>query len=243
MAIFNKAMHRKWKRRVYVDLLAGTGRCALQSGQEFDGSPLLGIKCQPPFSCVVAVDRAGNLLDALRHRVRGAAEIIDGDCNDPTTIRRVRSLIDPSALSLCFIDMLGIEVAFETVRQVTTDLRMDVLITFQVNDLTRNLHSAVKSGSERHDRFFGTTEWLRVVKDHEAGRGTSSDVASALTDFYCARLSTIGYRHVAQLHRLMRNTMNAPLYRLVLAAKHELGATFFRKISRIEYDGQRNLFG
>jgi hypothetical protein len=39
----------------------------------------------------------------------------------------------------------------------------------------------------------------------------------------------------------MKNTQNTPLYRLVLAGKHERSTDFFKKISRYEYSGQRGL--
>lgn len=243
MEIFNKAMFRKWERRIYLDLLAGTGRCVLETGEEFAGSPILGVETCPAFTKVIAVDRAGPLIDALRVRMKGRAEIVEGDCNDSAVIVQLRALLDPSALSLCFVDMLGLEVAFETIRQLTDGLRMDLLITFQVNDLTRNMPGSIRRGGARLTRFFGTDGWLEVVRSQESGLLESADVASALTDFYCARLSTIGYQHVAQLHRLMRNSTNAPLYRLVLAARHERAAEFFRKISRIEFSGQRTLLG
>ena len=67
------------------------------------------------------------------------------------------------------------------------------------------------------------------------------DLAAALTDFYCGQLKTLGYTHVEAHKRLMRNATSAPLYRLILAAKHERAIDFFQKISKIESDGQRGL--
>lgn len=66
-----------------------------------------------------------------------------------------------------------------------------------------------------------------------------SDRATALCDFYGEQLAQIGYGQVEQLHRLMKNRRNAPLYRLLLASRHPRATEFFRKIAAIEHDGQR----
>jgi three-Cys-motif partner protein len=84
-------------------------------------------------------------------------------------------------------------------------------------------------------------DWRDAVQRFQRGETSAPDLATALTDFYCEQLRTLGYDYVAPLQRLMRNTINAPLYRLILAGKHPRAAEFFQKISRIEYDGQRGL--
>jgi hypothetical protein len=44
MKIFSQGMKRRWPHRVYVDLLAGPGRRVdRDTGEEFDGSPLLAL--------------------------------------------------------------------------------------------------------------------------------------------------------------------------------------------------------
>jgi three-Cys-motif partner protein len=137
--------------------------------------------------------------------------------------------------------MLGLDVWFTTLEALTTDRRMDLLITLQVSDLTRNAVSAStdQQDPDRFDRFFGSPDWRRVVADCTSRRTGNADLATALTHFYTEQLSTIGYPHVHELHVLMKNTRNAPLYRLVLAAKHERAVTFFKSIADIEHSGQR----
>jgi three-Cys-motif partner protein len=143
-----------------------------------------------------------------------------------------------------FVDCLGMEVELETIGRLTKDRKMDLLLTFQVNDVTRNVPLALRGeqDAERIDRFFGTTAWRNVAARFDRAAIASPDLAAALTDFYCDRLKTIGYTHVEPHQRLMRNTMSAPLYRLILAAKHARAIDFFQKISRIQSDGQRDLF-
>jgi len=245
MGIVNKAMHKRWSHRPYVDLMAGPGRCILENNnEEFDGSPLRALKCEPPFTSVLLVEYVPRLLGALRVRTAdygSRVQILEGDCNDPAVIKRVREALPVNALTVAFADMLGLDVKFDTLKRLTHGRRIDLAITFQVSDLVRNVPRIIRGDADgrRLDEFFGTPRWRKAVADAEQGRSATSAIGDALTDFYIQRLGTLGYSNVQPLHRLMKNTSNAPLYRLVLAGKHERAAEFFEKISKIEYSGQR----
>lgn len=79
MSIFNGSMKDKWDR-VYLDLMAGPGRCVEDdTGAEFEGSPLLAIKQKIAFSEVVLVEGEPRLADALRRRMGASARVIAGD--------------------------------------------------------------------------------------------------------------------------------------------------------------------
>ena len=248
MSIFNGGMKKLWGSRVYLDLLAGCGRNVLKDAtEEFDGSPLLALACTPAFSDMLFVEQDPNLAAALRARVQargGRPDLVEvADANAPALAEMVRERFSPRALGLMFVDCLGMEVELETVARLTKDRKMDLLLTFQVNDVTRNVPLALKGeqDADRIDQFFGTTAWRNVATRFDLADIASPDLAAALTDFYCDQLKTIGYTHVEPHQRLMRNTMSAPLYRLILAAKHARAIDFFQKISRIQSDGQRDL--
>jgi three-Cys-motif partner protein len=167
--------------------------------------------------------------------------ILTADCNSRGTITEIRRLIGPRMLTLCFVDNLGLSVTFETIRSlVDGDRPIDLMFTFQVNDLTRNIDDAMTSAEGlRFDAFFGSPRWRDVIRRFDHGDTARSDRATALADFYGEQLGLIGYAHVDQLHRIMKNTRNAPLYRLLLASRHPRATDFFRKIAAIEHDGQR----
>jgi len=244
--IFNRGMYIRWPRRFYVDLMAGPGRCITANGDEFAGSPVLAAESEPHFEKCVFVESEPVLQEALKARTLAFAErarLVAGDCNDPAIIKRIRREVPATALSVTFVDMLGLDVWFSTLAALTSGRRMDLLITLQVSDMTRNAASAhaEQQDPERFERFFGSPEWRRVVADCASRRTSNVDLATALTQFYIERLASIGYPHVHELHVLMKNTRNAPLYRLVLAARHERAVTFFRSIAKIEHSGQRGL--
>lgn len=68
----------------------------------------------------------------------------------------------------------------------------------------------------------------------------ASDLGGAFEDFYAERLATIGYMHRTQLNRSMKNTRNAPLYRVMLFSKHALAVKLFDASSA--NSDQRGLF-
>lgn len=246
MSIFNAGMKNLWAQRGYIDLMAGPGRgIDRETNDEFDGSPLLALQCDPPFTQAVFVDDDPDSTSALSSRTESQAArrtVLTADCNAPATIAEVRRIIGSNTLTLCFVDNLGLNVVFETIRALVAGGRpIDLIFTFQVNDLTRNIDEALTSAADgaRFDAFFGEPRWREVIARHDRGEGTRSDRATALADFYGEQLGTLGYGQVAQLHRLMKNTRNAPLYRLLLASQHPRAVDFFHKIARIEHDGQR----
>ena len=245
MRIFSQGMKNLWGARVFVDLLAGPGRCIDdENGDEFDGSPLLAINCAEPFSRIVLIEQAPELCDALRQRAGRKACVIPGDCNNPDVIQKVRAEFTPKTLGLAFVDNLGLDVPLVTLAQLTEAVRIDLVITFQIGDLTRNLEN-VLDGWESEDRwtaFFGSANWLDVVNGGRARNESPSEIATRLMNFYGDRLGAIGYPHITHSHQFMRNSRNVALYRLLLASKHQRAVEFFQKIAQIEPGGQRRLF-
>jgi three-Cys-motif partner protein len=246
MSIFNGGMKYHWPQRAYVDLMAGPGRCVeREAGEEFDGSPILATQSEPQFSTVILVESDDKAATALTTRTAAAADrrkVIRRDCNATATITEVRHVVG-RMLTLCFIDNLGLNVTLATIRSLSEGNRpIDFLVTVQVNDLTRNMDTALSSADgDRFDAFFGSPQWREVIRRFDRGEIAVADRAAALCNFYGEQLAGLGYGYVEQLHRLMKNTRNAPLYRLLLASRHPRGAEFFRKIAAIEYGGQRNL--
>jgi three-Cys-motif partner protein len=247
MQIFSAGMKIKWGARGYLDLMAGPGRCYVRETlDEFDGSAVLACATTPSFDALVFVERDQTNADALAHRTiaaHGRRTVIAADCNAPETIAVIRQRLSSNMLFFGFVDLLGFDVAFDTIAAIVADRRMDLAITFHVGDVNRNIGDALQTvEGERLDRFFGASGWREVVHRFERGQIDRADLPTALADYYGARLQTIGYVVLEQLHRTMRNNRNAPLYRLLLASGHKRGGEFFRKIAAIEHDGQRGLF-
>jgi three-Cys-motif partner protein len=242
MSIFNVGMKNKWER-VYIDLMAGPGRCVEDdTGDEFDGSPLLAVSQKEPFTEAVLIEGDATLAAALRQRVDRRATVVEADCNDTAVIGQLRDRLGYGRLGLAFADNLGLDVTLTTLKTLTHDRKVDLCITFQVGDLKRNLRRALKGDdAARWTAFFGEG-WAPVAGDAERKNLSAEETANVLLDFYGRQLADMGYTHVRHSRRVMKNSRNVGLYRLVLAGKHERAGQFFDEISKIEPGGQRGLF-
>lgn len=240
MDIFAKGM-KKWGNRGYIDLMSGPGRCRLENGEEFEGSPVLSLGA--PFTHRVFVEADATLVAALRTRVEGQGTIIEGDCNAPDVVEAIRRTIPANALSLAFADNLGTDVTFETIAALTDNRSMDLMIVFQAQDFTRNIADALSGADDpaRVDAFFGNGGWREVATAAKARNATPGEVTADLLEFYESRLRSLGYAYIAGTRRAMKNSKNAMQYRLLLAGRHPRAEEFFRKIDAIEPSGQRGL--
>lgn len=238
-AIFANAMKGKW-RLVYLDLMAGPGHCEID-GKHYAGSPLRSL---PPlqFSSRIFIDDNPVNSAALASRVGDHGIVLTDDCTSPTSVARMRKETEGYALGLAFVDNLGLDIGLESLRAITTDRRIDLVIVFQLQEITRNL-SFVRSGdydTDKWDRFFGTTEWRKIVSQLDILNTPNEAIAESLLTFYLTRLNSIGYEHTKPGVRVMKNEKNAKQYRLVLAGKHERAVDLFTKIEKIPYSGQRS---
>ena len=236
-AIFAKGMKGKWGSIGYVDMMAGPGRCIdRQTREEYDGSPVRSLSS--PFTNRAFVELDPICAEALRARVDDPSSVIEGNCNDPAVIAAVRGRIPANALTLVFIDNLGLNCTFDTIAALTVNRRMDLMLTVMTNDFQRNARSGRVEDDARFTAFFGSDEWKTVV----AGATRTSDVAADLLDHYGERLKTLNYPFICPARRVMKNSKQSGLYRLLLATRHERGEEFFRKIEKISLQGQREMW-
>jgi len=228
----------QWKGCCYIDLLAGCGRCILEgSDHEFDGSPLIALKCEPAFKALVFVEADRALVAALKTRTTTSAliqpEIIPENCNDSATIGKIRNAVPTNMLGICFVDNLGWDVSLSAISRIVASRQIDLVVTFQESAFTRNVSRAFKEPkiSAQFDSALGTG-WRNAVAAFEAKKTSAPDVAAALADYYTDRLKRLGYNYATRLNDPMKNRMNATLYRLVSFSKHPLGGKLFGAVSK-----------
>jgi three-Cys-motif partner protein len=136
------AMKRKWHCRAFIDLFSGPGLCWVKGTGEFvDGSPLIAFAAEPQFSHHIFVDLDSRSTCALEQRLAGSgATIMCADANDATTIELVHAAIPRrGCLSLALLDPQGCNPHLETIRQLTHDRSMDLLINLPIHGLYRCL--------------------------------------------------------------------------------------------------------
>lgn len=244
MGIFNQGMKNLWPNRVYIDLFAGPGVNVIENTtDEIDGSSLLSLRTQVPFSHYFFNDLNPAFINALRQRAdkvineRGLSVAVNvqyliGDCND--AVPTIVDSIPQNALILVFIDPWRWEIHFESIEMMTAGQRADLLITMHTGSIKRSAHHVL----QQVDRFLADIEWRRDFLKAPRGRRTR-----VILDRFEKKLEALGYRHENIDDRvLVRNTKGAPLYHLVFASKHPRGMDFWNKISDILPSGQRRLF-
>ena len=68
--VFETSMRTKWKKRYYIDLFAGPGKCRCrETNKILLGSPLIAMTTKHPFTNYVFADMRKENLDALSKRI------------------------------------------------------------------------------------------------------------------------------------------------------------------------------
>jgi three-Cys-motif partner protein len=254
--VFETSMRNKpWRRRNYIDLFAGPGKCVVNQGDSIHlGSPLLALTTPHPFTDYFFVDLGEDNIGVLEQRC-SASSISDrvhcfvGDSNVIVRgiARRIQAIDDeyiPEAwpsLNLAFLDPDGLELQWGTVASLAEMNRMDLIIHYSQGGLNRSMPKAYQSEEETAvDRFFGGPEWRQVYEKH----GNNHRL---LMDHYKERLQDLGYEETLRDDEiddepLIRNaSRGAPLYRLLFASKHPLGRGFWHAVTRRDVYGQEHL--
>lgn len=187
---------------------------------------------EAPFTDILLCELDAASAAALQQRLKGDARVrvFEGDCN--VEIDRLAAAIPPHGLNLALIDPFGITpLHFETLAKLARFERMDILLHFPTSDLARNL----RQYEERVTRFLGTDGW----KERVTGPKDVLKLLAVLRD----QLLPFGYQKAeVRYEPLLKNTRNAPLYHLVLVAKHGLAEKIWRSVIRIEGSGQKRLW-
>lgn len=261
--IFETAMRQKsWRRRIYIDLFAGPGKCIIRGTNEYLlGSPLLALRTQYPFTDYYFGDLEQHNIEYLVERSKGSKVtqnhihplIGDANLKVKQVVEDIKQSDKPfiqgvgSCLNLAFLDPEGLELEWATVEALGEMKTMDLIIHYSQSGLTRNLDRYFEMGEDTViDRFFGDRNCRNVYKDALLRRETVG-THRMLIDYYKAKLAKLGYvvindRQQTVREPLIRNTeTHAPLYRLVFASKHPLGNKIWNEVTSKNFYGQHNL--
>lgn len=257
--LFETSMRNKpWCARCYLDLYAGAGKFRVEGQNGFHlGSALTGITTKHPFTNYFFVDKSQENIDILTKRCDSATNIqkklLVGDANikvkeiveEIKSIEHSRSKDQWTSLNLAFLDPDGLELEWKTIETLASLHKIDLIIYYSQSGLTRNFDNCINLDAETDiDRFFGDKEWRSIYKASQHGK--SLGLHRKLIDYYKHKLSTLGYVDVKDIEDgaepLMKNSKEAPLYRLIFASKHARGHDFWKKVVQKDAFGQGKLF-
>lgn len=233
---FATAMKNVFGERAYIDMYAGPGVCWVQDSGEFvEGSPLMALGASPRFTRHVFVDMDPRCTAALHMRLAGSgAVILTADSNDSATIAKVRAAIPRrGCLSLALLDPQGCTLHLDTIRALTFDRRMDLLINFPVLNLYRN----VAAGNFHKVDPILDADWPR----DRAGYGGIEGWGGAAREHFRGKLADFGYQYaMAREVRGVKN--NGRLYDFMLASRNPLARKIFNDVTKVTANGQMPLF-
>lgn len=260
--MFETSMRQKnWCARCYIDLFSGKGKYRIENHKEINlGSPLIALTTKYPFTHYFFVDYFQENIDVLKTRsdvlqsipkkfyVGDANKKVDEIVSEIKLIERNRPQGTwSSSLNLAFLDPDGLELEWSTIVKLAQIKKMDLIIHYSQSGLTRNFENYVRSNEETIiDRFYGDIGWRDVYEKYRAKEPSS--VHKHLIDYYKSRLVALGYEEIKDVEDyestepIMRNTRQAPLYRLIFASKHKKGHDFWKEVIKKNVSGQTSFW-
>lgn len=231
------SMRKKFKL-VYVDVMAGPGRCKIEkTNEEFPGSPLVALNHD--FAEYIFIEENPELADALKKRIAnhpkaGKVTVLTENWIKVVEDRRLK--FNNSTLAIVFVDPIGIsEVPMSAMKKLARNIRIDLLVTIQYRlGIVRNLPQYLNASSNQTalDNFLGGPGW------REWKTGDFGEFGRRAVEYFCEKFQTdegfIGTQHVSVPEQ-------NPLYRFTLFTRHPRGEDFWNKILKIDEKGQRDL--
>ena len=226
---------------VYVDLFAGPGICRIKSsGRRVPGSALIAANAPKAFRQILLVEMDPILAEACTQRLNNTRasnsfRMFQGDCNQ--IIGQLLPFIPDRALTLAFIDPEGLDARFETIRTLTSDRRVDLLVLFaDAYDVVRNVDQLYFNNPDsKLDQTLGpNSNWRQRWRSLGNQRGTQARALFA--EIYKDQLRReLGYQVFGE--KVMKSE-KGPLYRLIYASKSAKGLEFWDKVTNKDSGGQ-----
>jgi three-Cys-motif partner protein len=242
---------------VYIDAFAGAGRAYIRSQptqesgqlalveeesieerQVIDGSPVVALKVEPPFSLYVFVEQDAERLrhlEDIKEAYAGRREIRihNEDCT-----QYLQRLIDNPEVdwkkrwrALVFLDPFGLQVPWSTIAGLAATRGVEILLNFPMGMainrmLPRNAGQMLPAWRARLDLYFGDPAWYSIVYEERRDlfdrtvvkRPNADDL---LVQWYRKRLGQ-AFGHVSPGY-LVENERGNPLYYLIWAGPRMVG--------------------
>jgi three-Cys-motif partner protein len=226
-------------RLVYLDVMAGPGRCRIEeTNEEFPGSPMVAL--DHDFAEYIFIEEEPELVNALKQRVANhpkARKIKIIPENWIHVLESQRLAFDASTLVVAFVDPTGIsQVPWSAMKKLAHNPRIDLLVTIQYRlGIVWNVPQYLKARSDQTalDNFLGGPGWREWENKNNAG-----EFGRRAVEHFCEKFQKdegfIGTQHVSVPEQ-------NPLYRFTLFTRHPRGEDFWKKILKISETGQREL--
>lgn len=249
---------KRLPQKYYVDAFAGTGKCILcnekcksRGGKKCDnctngkkrivnGSALISLRIEDNFDAYVFIELDQNNLKNLDSFLKQEfseekvkkVKLICGDSN--LKLQEIAQKIPAYTGCLIFLDPEGSELYWDTVAALSKIKRVDLLILYPYD---MGLVRLTKTYKEKLDKFYGTTEWLKI---YQTGMKASERKEKLLT-LYKERLREIGFKYSEPKQIRQELRRGHPLYHLIFVSHNDTAIKIMNKIFDKELDGQQKM--
>jgi len=234
---------KSWLRAYYyIDAFAGSVRPRAKGDEQryIDGSPLRALQTEPRFDGYWFVDvspQRVERVEGLRAEfVNCVIHVRQGNCNEVLCNEIVPQIPYLSKQrAFVFLDPYGLQVDWETVRELANTRTCDIFVNFSVMGVTRLLPRNQNPEQEVVDQLnkvMGSTSWINEIYrepqeiqldlfENPIEPSSSRDTIQAewLASLYTEQLRSL-FKHVSR-PVLMRNSTNSVLYALCLASHNQ----------------------
>ncbi len=255
---------KSWLRAYYyVDAFAGSVRPRAKEDEQryIDGSPLRALQTEPRFDRYWFVDVSPRRVERVQRLRKEFPDcVIDvrrGNCNEVLCNEIVPQLpYSSKQRAFVFLDPYGLQVDWETVRELANTRTCDIFVNFSVMGVTRLLprdQNPEPEVVEQLSKVMGSTDWIsQIYQEPESTQlplfgdpeepTVSRDTIKSewLAGLYTEQLRSL-FPHVSR-PVLMRNSTNSVLYALCLASHNQTATKItneiFNRYERLRYMGR-----
>lgn len=241
---FTKAVSGKSSECIYLDLMAGQPKNVERyTGAEFDGSPVVAMNAQPPFTRLrfgeLNPARARALDQHLREKFPGDTryEVVEGDCN-ATIDGILAGLADVAwAPAFAFVDQQAAEVHWETIRKLAAfrqdrrhGRKAEIWILMSPTMILKGVRGTNNEAfQERVDRLYGGGEWRQIQRAFDQRKIIASDYRRQMVNLMRWKLQhELGYAITHRIPMQMHNKLE--IYDMVFATDHDVGDRIMRHL-------------
>lgn len=222
----------KW---IYIDAFAGPGiHLSKTTGDIVDGSPLIALKTEPPFSEYHFIDSDPRRAEQLRLIAgdRPDVKIYSEDCND-ILLKEVfpRAKYADYRRALCLLDPYNINLRWEVIETAGHMGSVELFLNFMIMDINRNVlrlnpDRAIQSKIDQLTRLWGDETWFDAAYDSSGNLfGDPEKVSNERFELaWRERLKMkAGFKFVSQ-PMPMRTKTNSVIYYLYFASQKPVAA-------------------
>lgn len=236
--IMNKQKQTWLRDYYYIDAFSGSVRPRAKDEERYiNGSPIRALQTEPKFDGYWFVDvnpqrveRVEKLREDFPNQI---IQTYQGNCNDILCNEIIPKIpYSSKKRAFVFLDPYGLQVDWETVKELANTKTCDIFVNFSVMGVTRLLPREQNPDLEvvrQINKVMGNTEWITQI--YKESPVTQLDLFGNLSEPTLSR-DTIRAEWLASLYTeqlrllfphvsrpvLMRNSTNSVLYALCLAS-------------------------